>query len=145
MLIFKLHDYHMTIVPPSPSGNNSVILTVDSCHISLEASQMLQILDQFKQAYCNKCSELMYSFIYRKEVIQVSTLNNDIKVQYLNDKGTHFLSQHKKSLRGQLFILWTIFQISAVKFSNQKGGPPLPLPLELPHLPLYMVCDGDTG
>ena len=46
-----------------------------------------------------------------------------------------FPSQHKKSIKGQLFFLLTIFLISAVKFSNQKGGPPLTLPLELPYLP----------
>ena len=47
-----------------------------------------------------------------------------------------FLSQHKKSVSGgQLFILMTIFQISAVRFSKQKAGPPLPLLLELPYLP----------
>ena len=45
------------------------------------------------------------------------------------------MSQPKKSGRGQLFILLTIIQISAVKFSNQKAGPPLALPLELPYLP----------
>ena len=35
-------------------------------------------------------------------------------------------------------MLLTIFQISVVKFSNQKAGPSLPLPLELPYLPYYM-------
>ena len=34
-----------------------------------------------------------------------------------------------------MFVLLTIFLISAVKFSNQTAGPPLTLPLELPYLP----------
>ena len=53
---------------------------------------------------------------------------------WFNQQCTHFVSQHKKSLKGQLFILLTIFQISGVKFSSQKVGPPLPCPLELPYL-----------
>ena len=32
------------------------------------------------------------------------------------------------------FLLLIIFQISAFKFSNQKAGPPMPLPLELPYV-----------
>ena len=47
----------------------------------------------------------------------------------------------KKECKGQLFILMTNFQISDVKFSNQKAGPPLPIPLELPYLPQFIVCD----
>ena len=34
-----------------------------------------------------------------------------------------------------MFVLLTIFLISAVRFSNQTAGPPLTLPLELPYLP----------
>ena len=41
-------------------------------------------------------------------------------------KAHTFLPEHKKNVRGQLFILWTIFQISAFKFSNQIAGPPCP-------------------
>ena len=37
-----------------------------------------------------------------------------------------------------MFMLFKIFQISSVKFSNQKFGPPLPLLVELPYLPYYM-------
>ena len=45
------------------------------------------------------------------------------------------MAGYKKRIKGQLFILLIILLISAVKFSNQKAGPPLSLPLELPYLP----------
>ena len=45
-------------------------------------------------------------------------------------EDTYFLSEHKK-----MFILLAISEISAVKFSKQKADPPLPLLLELTHLP----------
>ena len=40
-----------------------------------------------------------------------------------------------KSVRGQLLIFLTIFQISDVKFSNLSADPSLPLPLEFTYLP----------
>ena len=44
----------------------------------------------------------------------------------------------KKSVKCQLFMLSTIFQISDIKISSQKEGPPFPRPLELPYLPYAM-------
>ena len=42
-------------------------------------------------------------------------------------------------------IMFADPQISTAKFSNQKAGPPVPLPLEFPYLPYYMVCGCDQS
>ena len=55
------------------------------------------------------------------------------------------MSEHKKRIKGQLFFLLTILLISAVRFSNQKAGPPVTLPLGLPYLPyITSVGSGDV-
>ena len=53
----------------------------------------------------------------------------------------HTFCHSIKRVKGSVVFLLTIFLISAIKYSNQKAGPPLTLPLELPYLPYTMSMD----